>query len=173
MPLLRGRRDEANTTRYRMQEKLFAIGDDFWIENEAGQRAFKVNGKVLRVRDTLVLETPNGEELFSVQSKMLHIRDTMNIERSGRKVASIKKALVSPLRDRFSIDVEDGEDMEAKGNIVDHEYKIERDGDQVAEVSRRWLRVRDTYGVEIAPGEDDALVLAVVICIDQMTHDVG
>ena len=156
-----------------MQEKLFAIGDDFWIENEAGQRAFKVNGKVLRVRDTLVLETPNGEELFSVQSKMLHIRDTMNIERSGRKVASIKKALVSPLRDRFSIDVEDGEDMEAKGNIVDHEYKIERDGDQVAEVSRRWFRIRDTYGVEIAPGEDDALVLAVVICIDQMTHDVG
>jgi uncharacterized protein YxjI len=173
MPLLRGRRDEANTTRYRMQEKLFAIGDDFWIENEAGQRAFKVNGKVLRVRDTLVLETPNGEELFSVQSKMLHIRDTMNIEQSGRKVASIKKALVSPLRDRFSIDVEDGEDMEAKGNIVDHEYKIERDGDQVAEVSRRWFRVRDTYGVEIAPGEDDALVLAVAICIDQMTHDVG
>ena len=173
MPLLRGRRDEANTTRYRMQEKLFAIGDDFWIENEAGQRAFKVNGKVMRVRDTLVLETPNGEELFSVQSKMLHIRDTMNIEQSGRKVASIKKALVSPLRDRFSIDVEDGEDMEAKGNIVDHEYKIERDGDQVAEVSRRWFRVRDTYGVEIAPGEDDALVLAVVICIDQMTQDVG
>jgi uncharacterized protein YxjI len=97
----------------------------------------------------------------------------MNIERSGRKVASIKKALVSPLRDRFSIDVEDGKDMEAKGNIVDHEYKIERDGDQVAEVSRRWFRIRDTYGVEIAPGEDDALVLAVVICIDQMTHDVG
>lgn len=173
MPLLRGRRDEANMTRYRMREKLFAIGDDFWIENEAGQRAFKVNGKALRVRDTLVLETPNGEELFSVQSKMLHIRDTMNIERNGRKVASIKKALVSPLRDRFSIDVEDGEDMEAKGNIVDHEYKIESDGDHVAEVSRRWFRVRDTYGVEIAPGKDDALVLAVVICIDQMTHDVG
>jgi uncharacterized protein YxjI len=173
MPLLRGRRDKANMTKYRMQEKLFAIGDDFWIENEAGQRAFKVNGKALRVRDTLILETPNGEELFSVQSKMLHIRDTMNIDRSGRKAASIKKALVSPLRDRFSIDVEDGEDMEAKGNIVDHEYKIERDGDQVAEVSRRWFRVRDTYGVEIAPGEDDALVLAVVICIDQMTHDVG
>jgi uncharacterized protein YxjI len=173
MPLLRGRRDEVSTTHYRMQEKLFAIGDDFWIENQDGRRAFRVNGKALRIRDTLVLETPNGEELFSVQSKILHIRDTMNIERGGRKVASVKKALVSPLRDRFSIDVEDGEDMEAKGNIVDHEYKIERDGDQVAEVSRRWFRVRDTYGVEIEPGQDDALVLTLVICIDQMTHDVG
>jgi uncharacterized protein YxjI len=97
----------------------------------------------------------------------------MNIERGGRKVASVKKALVSPLRDRFSIDVEDGDDMEAKGNIVDHEYKIERNGDQVAEVSRKWFRVRDSYGVEIAPGQDDALLLAITVCIDQMTHDVG
>jgi uncharacterized protein YxjI len=173
MPLLRGRRDEARVTRYRMQEKLVAIGDDFWIENEAGQRAFKVNGKAIRVRDTLVLETPNGEELFSIQAKMLHVRDTMNIERGGRKVASVKKALVSPLRDRFSIDVEDGDDLEAKGNIVDHEYKIERNGDQVAEISRRWFRVRDSYGVEIAPGQDDALLLAITVCVDQMTHDVG
>jgi len=173
MPLLRGRRDEARATRYRMQEKLIAIGDDFWIENEAGQRAFKVNGKAIRVRDTLVLETPNGEELFSIQAKMLHVRDTMNIERGGRKVASVKKALVTPLRDRFSIDVEDGDDLEAKGNIVDHEYKIERKGDQVAEISRRWFRVRDSYGIEIAPGQDDALLLAITVCIDQMTHDVG
>jgi uncharacterized protein YxjI len=173
MPLLRGRRDEASTMRYRMQEKLFAIGDDFWIENEAGERAFKVNGKVLRVRDTLVLESPRGEELYSIQQKVLHIRDTMEIERDGRKVATVKKALVTPLRDRFSIDVEDGEDMEAKGNIVDHEYKIERGGDEIAEVSRRWFRVRDTYGVEIKPGPDAALILATVVCIDQMTQDVG
>ena len=173
MPLLRGRREDANVTRYRMQEKLFAIGDDFWIENEGGERAFKVNGKVLRIRDTLALESPNGQELYSIQQKMLHVRDTMEIERGGRKVATVKKALVSPLRDRFSIDVEDGEDMEAKGNIVNHEYKIERDGDEIAEVSRRWFRVRDTYGVEITPGQDDALILATVVCIDQMTHDVG
>ena len=172
MPLLRGRRGEANVARYRMQEKLFAIGDDFWIENEGGERVFKVNGKVLRVRDTLALESPNGQELYSIQEKMLHVRDTMEIERGGRKVATVKKALVTPLRDRFSIDVEGGEDLEAKGNIVDHEYKIERDGDEIAEVSRRWFRVRDTYGVEITPGQDDALILATVVCIDQMTHDV-
>jgi uncharacterized protein YxjI len=172
MPLLRGRRGEAGASRYRMQEKLFAIGDDFWIENDDGERAFKVNGKALRIRDTLVLESSSGEELYSIQEKMLHIRDTMDIERGGRKVATVKKALVTPLRDRFSIDVDGGDDMEAKGNIVDHEYKIERDGDEIAEVSRRWFRVRDSYGIEIKPGQDDALVLATVVCIDQMTQDV-
>jgi uncharacterized protein YxjI len=88
-------------------------------------------------------------------------------------VATVKKALISPLRERFSIDVEGGEDMEAKGNILDHEYKIERGGDDVAEVSKRWFRVRDTYGIEIDAEQDDALILAITVCIDQMTHEVG
>ena len=151
-----------------MREKMFAIGDDFWIETEGGERAFKVNGKALRIRDTLVLESPSGEELFTIQEKKLRVRDTMEIERDGKTVATVKKALVSPLRDRYSIEVEDGDDLEAKGNIVDHEYKIERDGDKVAEVSKRWFRVRDTYGIEIAAGQNDALILAVAVCIDQM-----
>ena len=167
MPLLRGRRDDGGT-KYRMQEKLFAIGDDFWVENEEGERAFKVDGKALRIRDTFVLEDASGAELFTIQEKKLRVRDTMEIERGGRTAATIKKALITPLRERFSITVEDGDDMEAKGNVVDHEYKIERGGDKVAEVSKRWFRVRDTYGIEIAPGQDDALILAVTVCIDQM-----
>ncbi len=167
MGLLRGRREAGGTT-YQMREKLFSIGDDFWIEDESGERAFKVNGKALRVRDTFVLEDASGGELLKVQERMLRVRDTMEIERDGRTAATIKKALVAPLRDRFSIDVEGGEDMEAKGNVVDHEYKIERGGDHVAEVSKRWVRVRDTYGVQVAPGQDDALILAVTACIDQM-----
>jgi uncharacterized protein YxjI len=169
MGLLRHR--DAGGTKYRMREKMFAIGDDFWIENDDGDRQFKVNGKALRIRDTLVLEDLSGAELFTIQEKKLHIRDTMEIEREGHTVATVKKALITPLRERFSVEVEGDKDMEAKGNIVDHEYKIERDGDTVGEVSKRWFRVRDTYGIEIAPDQDDALILAVTVCIDQMTHD--
>ena len=157
MGLLRNRGPEG--TRYTMREKMFAIGDDYWIETESGERALKVNGKALRIRDTLVLETPSGEELFTIQEKKLSVRDKMEIERDGRTVATIKKALVSPLRDRFSIEVDGGPDLEAKGNIVDHEYEFKHGGDKVAEVSKRWLRMRDTYGIEVAPDEDDALIL--------------
>ena len=152
-----------------MREKMFAIGDDFWIERD-GERAFKVNGKALRVRDTLVLESPSGEELFTIQEKKLSVRDKMEIERDGKRVATVRKALITPLRDRYTIDVEDGEDMEAKGNIVDHEFEIKRGGDKAAEISKRWFRVRDTYGVEVAPGQDDALILACTVCIDQMSR---
>ena len=158
--------------RYQLREQMFAVGDDYWIETEAGQPAFKVDGKALRIRKTLVLETPAGDEVFTIRKRMVSIRDTMEIERDGESVATVAKALLTPLRDRFSIDVADGGDMEARGDIVEHEYSIERAGTKVAQVSKSWFRMRDPYGMEIVEAEDDAPILAVAVCIDQMAHDV-
>jgi uncharacterized protein YxjI len=156
-------------SRYQMRQRLISVGDDYWIEDEGGQHAFRVNGKALRIRKTFVLEDAAGDEIAKVQERKLFVRDKMEIERPGRSNATVKKALVG-FRDRFSIDVEGAPDLEAKGNIVDHEYEIERDGDTIATVSKRWFAVRDTYGVEIAPGEDRGLVLAITVCIDAMSH---
>ena len=165
------RRDDGlGGARYTMREKLFAIGDDSWIETEDGERAFKVNGKALRLRSTFILESPSGEELFKVQEKKLHIHDTMEIEREGQTAAKVQKALITPLRSRFKVEVEGGGELAAKGNILDHEYEIDRDGETVAKVSKKWVRVRETYGIEIAPGENDALILATTVCIDEMAR---
>jgi uncharacterized protein YxjI len=164
------RRDD-DALRFQLRERMFSIGDDYWVETNRGERALKVNGKALRVRDTLVIEAPSGDELYTIQERKVRVRDTMAIERDGDTVATVKKAMISPLRERFSIDVDGGADLEAKGNIVDHEYAIERGGDRVAEVSKRWFRVRDTYGIEVDEGQDPALIVAIVVCIDRMTHD--
>jgi len=155
-----------------MRQKLVSIGDDYWIEDEQGERVFKVNGKALRLRDTLVLEDAHGRELYKIQEKMFRLRDTMEIEDGeGHKVATVKKALITPLRERFEVKVDDGDDLEVKGNIVDHEYKIECDGKKVAEVSKKWFRVADTYGVEVESLEQDpGLILAVTAVVDNMTH---
>jgi uncharacterized protein YxjI len=160
-----------NAVQYQMREKMFSIGDDYWIENSRGERVFKVDGKALRIRETLILEDPDGDELCKIQEKKMRVRDTMEIERGDDVVATVKKAMISPLRQRYSVDVRGGDDLDVHGNIVDHEYTVERGGDKVAEVSKRWFRVRDTYGIEVAPGQDDALILAVSVCLDRMSHD--
>jgi uncharacterized protein YxjI len=160
-----------SAVRYQMRQKIFSIGDDYWIENEQGERVFKVDGKALRVRETMIIEDVKGAELCKIHQKMLRLRDTMEIERDGDTLATVKKAMITPLRERFSVDLRHGDDLEVHGNIVDHEYRIERGRDKVAEVSKRWFRVRDTYGIEIAPGQDEALILAVTACLDRMTHD--
>jgi uncharacterized protein YxjI len=164
------RDDEPAGTRYRMREKLLSIGDDFWIETEGGERAFKVDGKALRARSTFILESPSGDELFKIQERELRVRDTMKVQRSGDTVATVEKALVTPFRDRFTVALEAGGELSAKGNVVDHEFEIERDGEKIAEISKRWFRLRDTYGIEIAPAQDDALILALTVCIDEMAR---
>lgn len=156
-------------TQYKMREKMVSIGDDFYIEDQNGQRAFYVDGKALRVRDTLIFRDMQRNELCKIQEKKLRVKDTMKIEGpDGKTVATIKKALISPVRDRWSVKIGNGPDMEVKGNIVDHEYKIEEGRTRVAEVSKKWFRVRDTYGVEVAAGQNDVVILAITVGIDMM-----
>jgi uncharacterized protein YxjI len=158
-------------THYQMRQKMIAIGDDFWIENDRGEKVYKVDGKALRVRQTLILEDARGKELYKIQERMLRVKDSMEVEDAGgQRVAMVKKALITPIRERWSVNVKGGPDLEVQGNILDHEYTIGEGRDKVAEVSKKWFRLRDTYGVEIDPGQDDALILAVAVCIDEMAH---
>ena len=157
--------------RYLMRKQLFSIGDDFWVEDEHGQRVMRVDGKVLRVRQTFVLEDPSGAEVATIRKKLLAVRDTMDVERDGRVVARVQKALFSPLRQRFDVQVDGGPGLVVQGNITDHEYEVRRDGAAVAEISKRWFAIRDTYAVDVAPGEDVALVLALTVAVDWMGHE--
>ncbi len=157
---------------YKMHEKLVSIGDDYWIENEEGKREFYVDGKALRLRETLIFKDAQGNDIYKIQEKLLHIRDTMDIKRADDGLAAtVKKALITILRDKWKVEIPDGPDMEIHGNILDHEYRIDSEGERIAEVSKKWFRIRDTYGVEIEPGQDTALILAITVAIDQMAHD--
>jgi uncharacterized protein YxjI len=168
----REERSGAGGAHYQMRQKLLSIGDDFWIQNDRGERVFKVDGKALRLRSTLIFEDAHGRELAKIQERMLRVRDTMEIEGPhGETLASVQKALVAPLRDRWTVKVQHGPDLSVQGNILDHEYSISDGRQTVANVSKRWFRLADTYGVEVAPGQDDVLVLAVTTAIDMMAHE--
>ncbi len=179
---MRGRREERRDdrqlgrpggggNRYQMRQKMVSIGDDFWIENEQGQKVFKVDGKALRVRQTLVFEDADGNKLAQIQERKLRVKDSMEIEGpNGENLATVKKAMLTPVRERWVVKIKGGPDLDVKGNVLDHEYSIGEGRDKVADVSKKWFRVRDSYGVSIDPGQDDIVILAVSVCIDQMAH---
>jgi uncharacterized protein YxjI len=157
--------------RYAVQEKLFSIGDDFWITDEQGGKAFLVDGKVLRLRQTLEIQDPDGRVLVTVRKKLVAVHETMEIEQDGAVVATVRKALVSPLHHRSTVDLADGSQFEAVGNILDKEFEIRAGGQVLARISRAWFRIRDTYGVDVAPGQDDVLFLAIAVALDRIQHD--
>ena len=129
---------------------------------------------MLRISKTYVFEDMAGQPLCRIKEQLLTIRDTMEIEDAeGRQLALIRKALISPLRDRWGVKVHDGPDLDVVGDILDHEYSIRQGRHKIAEVSKRWFRLTDTYGVEIAEGQNDILILAIAVAMDAMTHERG
>jgi len=157
--------------RYQMREKLVSFGDDFWIENDRGERVFKVNGKMMRVRGTLDFENTEGKVKAQIQERMLRAKDSMAIEDGkGHKAAEVKRALITPIRERWVVRIADGPDLEVQGDLLAHEYKIGDGKHKAAKVSKKWFRIRDSYGVQIEPDQDVAVILAVTVAIDAMVH---
>lgn len=157
--------------RYQIREKIFSIGDDFWITDEQGNRAFLVDGKALSLRETFELKDLSGAVVAVIHKKLLALRDSMEIQRGGAVIATVRKALISPLRHRSVVELAGGGEWEAVGNLLDKEFEI-RSGDGVlAHISRAWFSVRDSYGVDTAPGQDDALLLAIAVCLDRIHAD--
>jgi uncharacterized protein YxjI len=163
--------DEGTAMRYVVRQRMFSIGDDFWITDEMGNHAFLVDGKAMRLRETFELKDPAGTIVATVRKKMFAFRDTMEIERGGAVIATVRKAVFSPLRHRSTIELAGGGQLEATGDLIGLEFEITSGHQTLARISRSWFSFRDTYGVDVAPGADDALLLAVAVCLDRIHHD--
>ena len=153
-----------------MRERMFSIGEDFWIEDEKGQRAFLVDGKALRLRQTFELKGPGDEILAVIRKKIISIRDTMVVERDGETIAKVHKKLFSPLHHKMLIELADGQEWTATGDIIEKNYVIESEQGVIAQTSRKWFRIRESYGIEIAH-PDLPLVLSVAVAVDELAED--
>ena len=154
--------------RYLVRERLFSITDDFWVTDEQGDKVFFVDAKILSLRHALELKDASGRKLATIKHQLVTFTDAMDIDDDNGRVATVHKAVFSPLHHRSVIDLAGGARLEAVGNIFDKDFEI-RDGGQVlAQVSRAWFRIRDTYGVDVAPGVDIVLMIAIAVCLDRI-----
>ena len=151
---------------YVIRERLFRLGEDSDITDENGQPVLHVDGKVLSLHNRLILTDPTGREIGQVHRKLAALRPAYELTLGGKDVAEVRKHLFTPFGERFTIDVPGPSDMEISGDLLSHEFTIDRDGQTVATISKRWLSMTASYAVDVAPGEDDMLILASVLALD-------
>ena len=156
--------------RYLLKQKLFALGNDFMVKDEEGNDKYFVDGKAFSIGDKLSFQDLRGTELAFIRQKVLSWGPTYEISRGGKVVAVVKKHLFALIHHRFTVDVPGPDDIEANGSFTDHEYTFSRGGHTVATVSKKWFSWADTYGVDIADGEDDILILASTVVVDMACH---
>ncbi|MEH0420255.1 LURP-one-related/scramblase family protein [Streptomyces sp. B21-083] len=152
--------------RFLVRDRLLGFGDDYWIENQHGDKVYLVDGKAMRLRDTFELKDTQGQVLIDIHQKMFALRDTMVIERAGDQLATIRRKRLSLLRNHYRVTLVDGTELDVSGKILDREFAVDHDGELLAQISRRWLHVRETYGVDVVREDaDPALLIAVAVCV--------
>jgi uncharacterized protein YxjI len=104
--------------------------------------------------------------MYLIRQRIFDLGDDFDItDESGRPVYHVDGKVLS-VRDKYTIDIPGPHDLEMRGGLLDHEYTVERDGREVATVSKRWFSIRDTYAVNVVEGEDHLLILAGVLALD-------
>jgi uncharacterized protein YxjI len=156
--------------RYMMRQRILSWGDDFSIKDADGRDAYYVDGKVFSFGNKLTINDAAGAVVAQINQKLLSLGPQYEIERNGETLARVKKHLFTPFRARFTVDVPGPDDLEAKGDFLDHEYVFERGGTVVAEVSKKWFSLADTYAIDIQDGQDGVLILASAVVIDLVSH---
>jgi uncharacterized protein YxjI len=152
--------------RYIIREKFFHLGEDSDITDETGQPVFHVDGKVFTLHHTLVMRDLSGNEVATIRQQLIALRPTFEVTRAGQELAEIRKKLLTFFGERLTIDIPGPDDLEVQGNFLEHEFTVARQGEVVATVSKRWISLTATYGIDIAPGQDDVLILASVLALD-------
>jgi uncharacterized protein YxjI len=157
-------------TTYQLRRQLLALGEDFWIQDAQGRNVYRLDGKVLTLTQTFALEDVNGNEVARMRAEMLTLRRTMDVERGGQVLATVRKAFFNVLSQRFDVDLAGDGQLQAQGDITNHEFQITRGGEVVATVSKQWFAAEYMYGIAIAPGQDEVLMLGIAIAIDEMSE---
>jgi uncharacterized protein YxjI len=156
-----------------LNEKLISMTGDLWIDDSNGNHAFEVDGKLLALRRSLILRDIAGQELYEINKSLAHVHTTFEVKQGEKVVATIQKALVSMFGEHFAITAADGGQLKVTGNWMNREFHVQKDGTDVIVASRQFFSIHDAYGIQVAPGYDAPLALAIIVALEQIEKEEG
>lgn len=155
--------------RYIVRERIFSIGNKFNIKDEDGDTRFIVEGKVLTLRKKLKMYDQFKNLRLEIKEKLFRLLSEYVIVEDRKKIAKIKRK-ISPISPKYTINSIYGK-YRVNGDILRYDFTISKGSKIVARISKKFIRMSDTYVVDIVESEDQAFILALVIVLDQIHHD--
>ncbi len=157
--------------RFIVQQKFFSIRDGYYISDEAGRNVYFVQGKLFTLRKQFTMYDNNKREVLFIKQKLLSLLGTFNVFQGENHLAKVKRRLPLLFAKRYKIISKIFGNLRIKGNMFAFNFAIVDDtGQEVARVSKKLLKVRDTYAIDIYDPNLEHLVLALSIIIDAVHH---
>jgi uncharacterized protein YxjI len=153
-----------------VREARLPIGDDYTIDVDSGGRLFDVDGRLLQIRESLTIKDTTGAEVFHIQGTLLGVKNVLALSRARVAVATIRKQKSESGPELYVVELPGSERVEVIGSPADRAYSLSYRGHIVATVSHAWMPIGSGYRVQIAPEQDDGVVLAVTVCLDVMSR---
>lgn len=155
--------------RFIVTQKIFSFADSFIIHDENQRPVYKVEGRLFSFGNKLTIYNMSGGEAVYIEQKLFKFLPEYHLHRQGIRLAIIKKEFTF-MKPRFNIQSQLG-NYKVEGDFFNYNFDIRKGRDVVARVNKKFFAMRDTYGIDIADGEDAELLLAMCIVIDQVLHD--
>jgi uncharacterized protein YxjI len=159
---------------YIIEQKMVAVRDTYGIKDRNGNLLAYVKRKIVSVGPNFWFESPDGTRLGEVHGKVLAVRPTFEIYDMQQKLLGvIKKKMLKLLGSEWWLESPPGQEVaRIKGNITEHDFTIQNpSGAAIAQIHKKWVSIRDSYGVEIlTPELDPYLVLAYAIAMDHVEY---
>jgi len=169
-PLRQGRKKVFDTNRYIVLQKIFSNNNIYIIKNyDTNKEIMKAKSSIFSWGEKYKFVTPDGEKWGSIRKKVLSVRATFQyFNPNGDLVLSLKKKIFKMRGTEYWFeDYKGNEVARVHGNIWAHNYKLlDKRQQNIAQISKKWISIRNSYSVEILGLMHPMAILGAVICID-------
>jgi len=157
-----------------IDQKIMAMRDTYGIKDRNGNLLAYVKKKVVSLGPNFWFESPDGARLGEVKGKVVTVRPTFEVyDAQGQLVAVVKKKVLKLLGSEWWLENASGQEVaRIKGKIMAHDFTIQSPtGTPLAQITKKWVTLRDSYGVEIVgSGLDPYVILAYAVVMDHVQH---
>ena len=145
-----------------IKQKVFSWGDKFTVKDEAGRDRYYVEGEIFTWGKKLHVYDIHGREVAFIRQELLTWMPRYHVFVGGNQVATVRREF-SWFVPRYAVD---GLGWEVQGHFLEHDYEVTQNGRPVVAITKEWMTWGDSYELDIAPGADEIVALAVVLTID-------
>jgi uncharacterized protein YxjI len=151
-----------------MKKKIFSMREHYDFEDPSGTKLGEGDGNFFQMPAKFVVLS-DGQQIMEVRGKLISLRHEFGIyDPSGNLLGTMKKKIVKLIGQEYWLEQNGTELMRVYGNFTDHDYRMTIGGQQVAQVHKKWVSIRDQFGISVTGNVDRRLVIGAVIVVEHL-----